>query len=77
MDRVVPKFVENITCVTSKIHWNSIKNCDLSSEIPRIKVPTLMIQAIPCVVENGKIVVEGVSRQLFADEKIIKAYLGI
>jgi pimeloyl-ACP methyl ester carboxylesterase len=42
-DWEVPKFVNNISCETFKIHWNSMKNCDLSGEIPKIKAPTLII----------------------------------
>jgi len=43
LDWEVPKFVNNMTCEAFKIHWDSMKNCDLSDEMPRIDVPTLMI----------------------------------
>lgn len=43
LDWAFPKFIQNMSCDAFKIHWNSMKNCDLSNEIPKIRVPTLML----------------------------------
>lgn len=42
-DWALPKFMNNMSCEAFKIHWNSMKNCDLTDEILKIKVPTLML----------------------------------
>ena len=43
LDWSLPKFINNMSCEAFEIQWNSMRDCDLSSEIPKIKVPTLML----------------------------------
>ena len=38
-----PMLVKNLSCEAFKILWGGMKYCDLTDEIPKIKVPTLML----------------------------------
>ncbi|MFH0814048.1 MAG: alpha/beta hydrolase [Pseudomonadota bacterium] len=48
----VPMLVKNLSCEAFKIHWGSMKHCDLTNEIPNIKVPTLMLMGTEGVAGN-------------------------
>lgn len=48
----VPMLVGNMSCEAFKIHWGGMKCCDLTSDIPKIKAPTLMLMGTEGVAGN-------------------------
>jgi len=48
----VPMLLKNLSCEAFKIHWGSMKHCDLTDEVPKIKVPTLMLMGTEGVAGN-------------------------
>jgi pimeloyl-ACP methyl ester carboxylesterase len=48
----VPVLVRNMSCEAFKIHWSSMKDCDLTTEVPKISAPTLMLMGTEGVAGN-------------------------